>query len=89
MISESQMGHLIDQRYRLAMQTSSAFRCDSMLYDLLIGILISCNWLGGHASVLAMDWFGNETLHDTPFANITIHGEPVAAVQNVGNFSFA
>ena len=50
----------------------------------------SCNWLGGHASVLAMDWYGNQTLHNTPFTNITIHGgDPVAAVQNVDNFSFA
>ena len=49
----------------------------------------SCNWLGGHASVLAMDWYGNETLHATPFANITIDGTAVAAVQNVDNFSFA
>ncbi|KAI0342248.1 alpha/beta-hydrolase [Trametopsis cervina] len=50
---------------------------------------INCNWLGGHASVLAMDWFGNETLHNTPFTNMTIRGEAVAAIQNVGNFSFA
>ncbi|KAI0356751.1 alpha/beta-hydrolase [Trametes cingulata] len=50
---------------------------------------INCNWLGGHASVLAMDWYGNETLHNTPFRNMTIHGKPVAAVQNVDNFSFA
>ena len=49
----------------------------------------SCNWLGGHASVLAMDWYGNKTLHATPFANITINGTAVAAVQNVDNFSFA
>lgn len=49
----------------------------------------SCNWLGGHATVLAMDWFGNETLHNTPFTNMTIDGVPVAAVQNVENFSFA
>ena len=49
----------------------------------------SCNWLGGHASVLAMDWYGNETLHNTPFTNMTIHGTPVAAIQNVDNFSFA
>jgi hypothetical protein len=49
----------------------------------------SCNWLGGHASVLAMDWFGNETLHQTPFRNMTIRGSPVAAIQNVDNFSFA
>ncbi|KAG1766459.1 Alpha/Beta hydrolase protein [Suillus occidentalis] len=50
---------------------------------------INCNWLGGHASVLSMDWYGNETLHNTPFTNMTINGTPVAAVQNVDNFSFA
>ncbi|KAG1822825.1 Alpha/Beta hydrolase protein [Suillus subaureus] len=50
---------------------------------------MNCNWLGGHASVLAMDWYGNETLHNTPFTNMTINGTPVAAVQNVDNFSFA
>ncbi|KAG2123140.1 Alpha/Beta hydrolase protein [Suillus cothurnatus] len=50
---------------------------------------IICNWLGGHASVLAMDWYGNETLHNTPFTNMTINGKPIAAVQNVDNFSFA
>ncbi|THH26769.1 hypothetical protein EUX98_g7412 [Antrodiella citrinella] len=50
---------------------------------------INCNWLGGHASVLAMDWYGNATLHATPFTNMTLNGEAVAAVQNVDNFSFA
>ncbi|KIM82781.1 hypothetical protein PILCRDRAFT_784713 [Piloderma croceum F 1598] len=50
---------------------------------------INCNWLGGHASVLAMDWYGNETLHNTPMTNITIDGAAVAAVQNVDHFSFA
>ncbi|KAG8843251.1 hypothetical protein FRB96_004217 [Tulasnella sp. 330] len=49
----------------------------------------NCNWLGGHASVLAMDWYGNKTLHETPLTNITINGKPVAAVQNVDNFTFA
>ncbi|KAG1740432.1 Alpha/Beta hydrolase protein [Suillus paluster] len=49
---------------------------------------IICNWLGLHASVLAMDWYGNETLHNTPFINMTIDGKPVAAVQNLDNFSF-
>ncbi|KAG2754408.1 hypothetical protein P692DRAFT_201180558 [Suillus brevipes Sb2] len=50
---------------------------------------MNCNWLGAHASVLAIDWYGNETLHNTPFTNMTINGTPVAAVQNVDNFSFA
>ena len=36
-----------------------------------------------------MDWYGNETLHKTPFTNMTIGGKAVAAVQNVDNFSFA
>ena len=55
----------------------------------IIGFHASCNWLGGHASMLAMDWFGNKTLHATPFKNMTIKGKVVAAVQNVDNFSFA
>jgi len=50
---------------------------------------INCNWLGGHAAVLAMDWYGNETLHNTPFTNMTVDGTAVAAIQNVDNFSFA
>ncbi|KAI9070306.1 alpha/beta-hydrolase [Trametes sanguinea] len=50
---------------------------------------INCNWLGVHHCMLAMDWYGNETLHHTPFKNMTIHGKPVAAIQNVDNFSFA
>ncbi|KAI0073558.1 alpha/beta-hydrolase [Panus rudis PR-1116 ss-1] len=50
---------------------------------------INCNWLGCHAVALNMDWFGNETLHRTPFTNMTIRGQPVAAIQNVDNFSFA
>ncbi|KAJ7650889.1 alpha/beta-hydrolase [Roridomyces roridus] len=50
---------------------------------------INCNWLGGHASVLAMDWYGKERLNKTPLTNITVDGTIVAAVQNVDNFSFA
>jgi carboxypeptidase C (cathepsin A) len=50
---------------------------------------INCNWLGGYASVLAMDWYGSETLHHTPLSNITLHGTPIAAVANVDSFSFA
>ena len=36
-----------------------------------------------------MDWYGNETLHNTPLTNITLDGTPIAAVVNVGNFTFA
>ncbi|KAH9479646.1 Carboxypeptidase S1 [Psilocybe cubensis] len=50
---------------------------------------INCNWLGGHASALAMDWYGAGRLAATPFTNMTINGVPVAAIQNVDNFSFA
>ncbi|KZS95849.1 alpha/beta-hydrolase [Sistotremastrum niveocremeum HHB9708] len=50
---------------------------------------INCNWLGGHASALAMDWFGKNQLAATPFKNMTVNGKAVAAIQNVDNFSFA
>ncbi|GLB39568.1 putative serine carboxypeptidase [Lyophyllum shimeji] len=50
---------------------------------------INCNWLGGHASVLAMEWYGKARLNSTPFSNMTIGGKTVAAIQNVDNFSFA
>ncbi|KAI9567731.1 Alpha/Beta hydrolase protein [Boletus coccyginus] len=57
--------------------------------DISVFIVLNCNWLGCYASVLAMDWYGNETLHKTPLSNITLHGTPIAAVANVDNFSFA
>ncbi|CCL99512.1 uncharacterized protein FIBRA_01530 [Fibroporia radiculosa] len=50
---------------------------------------INCNWIGCHASVLAMDWYGNETLHNTPFVEMMIHGRTIGAIQNVDNFTFA
>ncbi|TRM57134.1 Alpha/Beta hydrolase protein [Schizophyllum amplum] len=50
---------------------------------------INCNWLGGHDSVLAMNWQGASALKEAPFVNVTIGGRDAAAVQNVGNFSFA
>ncbi|KAG9308308.1 Alpha/Beta hydrolase protein [Chiua virens] len=43
----------------------------------------------GYASVLAMEWYGNQTLHDTPLMNITLDGTTIAAVANVDNFTFA
>ncbi|THU84062.1 hypothetical protein K435DRAFT_688308, partial [Dendrothele bispora CBS 962.96] len=49
---------------------------------------INCNWLGGHASVLAIDWSGKEQLTNTPFTNMTIDGALVAVIQNINNFSF-
>ncbi|KAG1859206.1 Alpha/Beta hydrolase protein [Suillus subluteus] len=75
---------------RLEMLIWCPFPCfNDPSYILTLLIPFSCNWLGGHASVLAMDWYGNETLHNTPFTNMTINGKPIAAVQNVDNFSFA
>ena len=73
---------------RLVMQTLSKPR-GVTFWNHELNLHCSCNWLGGHASVLAMDWYGNETLHNTPFSNMTIGGKPVAAIQNVDNFSFA
>ncbi|KAF7377420.1 hypothetical protein MSAN_00163600 [Mycena sanguinolenta] len=50
---------------------------------------IICNWIGNQQAVLAMDWSGAAQLKATPLTNITLNGTPIAAVQNVNNFSFA
>ncbi|KAI0649645.1 alpha/beta-hydrolase [Trametes meyenii] len=50
---------------------------------------INCNWLGGQASALAMDWYGAVRLQNTLPLNITLNGRTIAAVQNVDNFTFA
>ncbi|KAF5309064.1 hypothetical protein D9619_013580 [Psilocybe cf. subviscida] len=50
---------------------------------------INCNWLGGHASALAMEWSGKQRLAKAEFTNMTINGGAVAAIKNVDNFSFA
>jgi hypothetical protein len=54
-----------------------------------VTIDFSCNWVGIQAAILAMDWYGKATLHNTPMTNMTINGKLVAAIQNVDNFSFA
>ncbi|KAJ7189295.1 hypothetical protein GGX14DRAFT_408932 [Mycena pura] len=47
---------------------------------------INCNWLGGHASVLAMNWYGKTQLAATPFTNMMIKNVAVTAIQNVDSF---
>ncbi|KAJ8094268.1 hypothetical protein PM082_006807 [Marasmius tenuissimus] len=36
-----------------------------------------------------MDWYGKEEFAQIPFTNMTIDAKPVAAIQNLDNFSFA
>ncbi|KAJ6482567.1 alpha/beta-hydrolase [Mycena sanguinolenta] len=50
---------------------------------------IICNWIGNQQAVLAMAWSGAAQLKATPLTNITLNGTPIAAVQNVNNFTFA
>ncbi|KAJ6482563.1 Alpha/Beta hydrolase protein [Mycena sanguinolenta] len=50
---------------------------------------IICNWLGVQQAILAMEWSGAAQLKATPLTNITLNGTPVAAAQNVKNFTFA
>lgn len=85
----SSANHCLFPPFRQEMRISSMYTFYFPDFVAKLLRLSSCNWLGGHASVLAMDWYGNETLHRTPFFNMTIKGESVAAVQNVDNFSFA
>ncbi|KNZ71683.1 Carboxypeptidase S1 [Termitomyces sp. J132] len=50
---------------------------------------IICNWVGVHEAVLEMDWSGKAALNSAVFTNMTLNGDSVAAIKNVGNFSFA
>ncbi|KAK2465009.1 hypothetical protein APHAL10511_003085 [Amanita phalloides] len=50
---------------------------------------INCNWLGGWASMQAMDWYGQDKLSCTQFTNLTMDGKAVGQYVNVDNFSFA
>ncbi|KAF7311281.1 Carboxypeptidase S1 [Mycena kentingensis (nom. inval.)] len=70
-----QLGALVDSRMKVLIWAGDAD--------------INCNWLGGHASVLAMDWYGKARLNNATFTNMTMDGVAVAAIKNVDNFSFA
>ncbi|KAF9457904.1 alpha/beta-hydrolase [Collybia nuda] len=70
-----QLGALADSRLKLLIWAGDAD--------------INCNWLGGHASVLAMDWYGKERLQNAEFTNMTLGGKAVAAIKNIDNFTFA
>lgn len=48
-----------------------------------------CNWVGIHTAISQMEWSGKNKLANTPFTNMTMGGRPIAAIQNVDNFSFA
>ncbi|KAG6901228.1 hypothetical protein C0995_015045 [Termitomyces sp. Mi166 len=48
-----------------------------------------CNWVGVHEAILAMDWSGKAAFNSAVFTNMTLDGASVAAIKNVGNFSFA
>ncbi|KAK7038826.1 hypothetical protein VNI00_010456 [Paramarasmius palmivorus] len=50
---------------------------------------MKANWLGVHESMIEMEWYGNKTLRDTPFTNMTIDGEAVASYKVVDKFQFA
>ncbi|KAG6899538.1 hypothetical protein C0993_009319 [Termitomyces sp. T159_Od127] len=50
---------------------------------------IICNWVGVHEAILAMEWSGKAALNSAVFTNMTLDGSSVAAIKNVGNFSFA
>ncbi|KAF8352038.1 Alpha/Beta hydrolase protein [Amanita rubescens] len=50
---------------------------------------IICNWIGNQEAILSMNWYGQQTLQNTPLTNMTINGNAVAQYVNVDNFSFA
>ncbi|KAF9445439.1 alpha/beta-hydrolase [Macrolepiota fuliginosa MF-IS2] len=50
---------------------------------------IKSNWIGVHNSMVAMNWYGNQMLNDTPYSIIQVGDEVVAEAKVVDSFSFA
>ncbi|KAJ4485078.1 alpha/beta-hydrolase [Lentinula edodes] len=50
---------------------------------------MKANWLGLHQSMVQMNWYGNQTLNNTAFKNMSINGDNVASFAVVDNFTFA
>jgi len=47
------------------------------------------NWIGVHDSMVAMSWYGNQTLRDTEYSKLTMGGTEVASYKTVDSFQFA
>jgi hypothetical protein len=52
-------------------------------------IRLSCNWLGGNATVHAMDWYGKKEFAATLPKVMTINDAAVGQVKSLDNFSWA
>jgi hypothetical protein len=75
---------------RQVMPTSSAY---TLMIDnhkrLILPLSPSCNWLGGNATVHAMDWYGKNKFAALPPKVMTINNKPVGQVKNLDSFSWA
>ena len=58
-------------------------------YNLNLPIRLSCNWLGGNATVHAMDWYGKKEFSAVLPEEITINDMAVGHVQSLDNFHWA
>jgi len=52
-------------------------------------IRLSCNWLGGNATVHAMDWYGKKEFAALTPKVMTINDKTVGQVKNLDNFFWA
>ena len=71
------------------MLTSSAYTLTVITHDLNALICPSCNWLGGNATVHAMDWYGKKKFAALLPKVMTINNKAVGEVKNLDNFSWA
>ncbi|KAJ7599183.1 Alpha/Beta hydrolase protein [Mycena floridula] len=50
---------------------------------------MKANWIGVHQGMVSMNWYGNQTLNNTAFVNVSSGGQPFAESKAVDRFTFA
>ena len=74
--------------HRPEMLISSA-RIPSVINNTHNLIRLSCNWLGGNATVHAMDWYGKKEFSAVLPKVLTINDTAIGQVKSLDNFHWA
>ena len=69
--------------------TSSTYILFDNTHNVNPQIPLSCNWLGGNATVHAMDWYGKEEFAALLPEVLMINDQTIGQVTNLDNFSWA
>ena len=74
---------------RLVALTSGMYALIDNTHNVNSPIPFSCNWLGGNATVHAMDWYGKKKFAALQPKVMKINDQAIGEVTNLDNFSWA